>query len=186
MRIALKNLTPTLSLDLTGAEPWLERIYADFPVPGGQAQAPRLTGRLTLALDEAGTVRVHGKLSYAPEVPCNRCGQPLSMPLAIAVDARFLPAELNPAKDPDRKREHNLSRYELDAYYIEDDSVDLEMLINDAVYEELPTHAAHSEGDGTACGKLAEGEEDVQVYGAPPPPEARSPFARLKDLKLPD
>lgn len=170
-KISIHELGPGKTIAVKGDEPWLGRLYKDFPAD--EPPAPRLTGELKLVPSEIGTVRVTGDLAYAPFVPCSRCGASLAWPLAIEVDATFQPEDVNPAP-----KEKNLSPADLDAYYLEGDDVDLEQLVTDLVVTSMPsqTPCAACANSGTAPVY----EDDAGQADKP------NPFAALKGLKLPN
>jgi uncharacterized metal-binding protein YceD (DUF177 family) len=183
MRIHIKELNPDLSVHINGTEAWLERIYADFAnqtsLRHTDLDIPRLSADLELVLEEAGTVRVKGRIQYAPIVDCSRCALGIPWAMKLDVDARFLPAGVNVVQ-----REKNLSRAELDAYYLEDNVVDLESLINDAIHGALPLKLIATTDDGANCRICNVDLTEPQVYGTRQDTET-SPFAALKGLKLP-
>jgi uncharacterized metal-binding protein YceD (DUF177 family) len=164
---------------LRGDEPWLDRLYADFPPPAG-GEAPRLTGPLTLTAEEGGSVHVRGHLAYVPFVACSRCAVPIPWPLDLEVDARFYPEDVNPAP-----REKNLSAADLDAYSLQDGAVDLEEVVNDAVQTGLPSQILLTTEDGDSCRVCKADLTDDRVFGTDEK-EGASPFAALKGLKLPN
>jgi uncharacterized metal-binding protein YceD (DUF177 family) len=182
MLIHSQDLDPSgapTRIEIAGDETWLERIYSDFPAAGGAR--PRLTGTVSLSREAAGSVVVQGSIAFAPEVSCSRCSRFIPWPLRLELSQRYLAVELKHLP-----REKNLSRSDLDAYYLEDGAVDLETLINDAVQTELPSTFVPEREDGAACrvckadlsAALVYGKKETQA-GAP-----ASPFAALKDLKL--
>lgn len=186
MKISINDIDPRFDLNIQGNEPWLARLYEDFPVESGPK--PVLKGDLRLTSEEGGSILVTGQLSYAPMLGCSRCDKPIGWPLDLKVDVRFYPAGVNEAP-----REKNLSRAELDAYYIEDAAVDVEVLINDTVQTGLPSRILVTSKDGKACGICKDDLTIDQVYGTPADGGAvkkgdskpESPFAALKGLKLP-
>lgn len=182
MRINLLDLNPDLAVDITGNEPWLARIYADFPVPVTQdgAPAPLLTGHLKVALEAGGSVKVVGSIQYAPLVPCSRCDIRIPWPMNITVKARFVPDGINP-----QSREKNLTRAELDAYYLEGDEADLEQLVNDLVQTALPTQVIAATDDEANCRICGDDLLAAVVYGHAERPAEASPFAQLATLKDP-
>lgn len=186
MKISINDLNPSRRLPISGSETWLARLYGDFPAPEGSA--PPITGELELTRDDGGCVTVTGALNYAPFLPCSRCAKPLPWPLRMEVEARYYPEDVNPAP-----REKNLSKADLDAYYLIDHAVDLEELVNDAVQTALPSQILSVDGNGENCAVCQEDVSTPYVYiedetkkpGAEPDEKA-SPFAVLKGLKLPN
>ena len=179
MRIHIDELRPARTLALAGDEPWLDRIYTDFPAPAGEA-APRLTGELQLRREEGGSVLVTGRIDYAPFVGCSRCDRLINWPLGLPVEARFLPETAN-----DQPKEKNLSRADLDAYYLENYEVDVEGLLNDVIQTALPIAPVPATEDGDACRICSADLTGERVYGDGDDEEASaSPFSVLKGLKL--
>jgi uncharacterized metal-binding protein YceD (DUF177 family) len=192
MRVHLRELTPTKTIVLKGDETWLAGLYGDFPLSNPKT-AP-LTGSLTLDLEESGSVQVTGTLQFGPTVPCSRCEKTLSWPLAIEVDARYLPptGEALP-------RDKTLKASEVESYYLEYQEVDLEALVNDVVQTSLPTRYVQENEDGTAClpcgadltvdhlwsSESADGPKSSERAPAKAAKDgAPNPFEVLKDLKL--
>lgn len=177
MRIPLTDLNRPKILTLKGDEDWLGRLYADFPLGRDRA----LVGTLTLEAGPGGEVSVRGKVEFAPTVACSRCAKSIPWPLAIDVDARFLPE-----RGPETKREITLTGADLDAYYIEHGAVDVEQLLNDVVQTELPLQLVRANEAGDEC-LICHADLDRElVYGAQEQAQEKpaSPFAALKDLKL--
>jgi uncharacterized metal-binding protein YceD (DUF177 family) len=181
MKIHTRELHPELELDVKGDEPWLARIYGDFPVPSG-AEIPKITGQVQLRLEEAGTVVARGELSYAPFVHCSRCELPIPWPLALSLNVRYSPAFASETRDK------TLSRAELDEYFLQDDQLDLEELINDTVQTSLPSRLSPLNEEGTACSICHQSVSGELVYGRPEETAKgkESPFARLlQDVQVP-
>ncbi len=179
MRISIRDLNPSLSLKIAGTEPWLARLYADFPL----AEAP-LTGQLEVTYDDgAGTVAVTGHVDYQPTLECARCAKGIPWAFSLDVDAQFVAAELKP-----QDKELNLSESDLDTYYLEDDAVDLEQLLNDVVQTAVPARAVKSNEDETQCLVCEEDLTTTRLYSSDPTvadAKPESPFAALKGLKVP-
>ena len=179
MRVALAELNPSLSVTIAGNEAWLDQIYSDFPLI--QDERPRLSGALRLVKEEAGTVLVTGSFDYAPIVNCSRCDKGISWPLHVRVNQRFLPADLMVVE-----REMNLKEGDLEAYYVQDETVDIEGLLNDLVQTSLPMRLVYTSEDGSSCLTCKADLTDELLYGEAPKlaDAVESPFAKLKDLKL--
>ncbi len=173
MRIHVTDIAPEAKLAITGDEPWLKKLYEDFPVED-DGPAPKLTGSLVLRREEGGSIKVTGHLEYAPMVSCSRCTKPILWPLAVEVEERFLPAAANPMR-----RDMNLSSADLDAYYLEEQQVDVEGLINDLVQTELPLRLTPAEDNGS-CRVCHADVSDERVFGQGQ--AEGSPFAVLKQL----
>jgi uncharacterized metal-binding protein YceD (DUF177 family) len=184
MHIHSSEIAPEKHLIIAGDEAWLDSIYADFAA-GGDLKPRRLTGELHLFREEGGSVRVSGQLAFTPMISCSRCAKNIPWPLALAVDVRFLPV----AEDLGL-REKNLSRAELEAYYLEGGLVDIGGLVNDLIQTELPARAVASTDDGKACRICLADLTTEQVFGSTElggqsqARETANPFAALKSLKL--
>lgn len=181
MKIAVGNLDQELTLNVRGDEPWLERIYADFPTDTGDR--PRITGALTILREGEEGALVRGRLSYAPHLACSRCAELVALPLSLTIEARFLPESLNPDLADNWRRERNLSRAELDAYYVVAGEIDLEEVLNDAIQAEIPSTYVPTADDGHSCLVAQDGVPGTLVFGQDREDEDSSPFAALKKLK---
>jgi uncharacterized metal-binding protein YceD (DUF177 family) len=182
MRVHLFDLKPSKQLQILGTEPWLDKIYADFPATEpGSKERPHITGTLTLMLEESGSVLVTGHIDFAPVVSCTRCDLGIAWPLHFDLTTRFLTDPVN----EDATRERLLTTAELDAYYLEADEVDLEQLINDTVQTGIPAHILATTDDGANCRVCLADLTEPQAYGERDTGEA-SPFAALRGLKLPN
>jgi len=184
MRIHVRDLTDKLTLALTGDEDWLARIYGDFPTPPGpHAVKPKISGNLSIDLEEAGTVVVEGRLAFAPLVPCARCDLGIPWPLDLKIRTRFYPEDTGAGP-----KERTLSRHELDAYYLENDEVDVEQLVNDLVQTAVPAFVDASDEDGPKCPACGDKPAEDEAFEAPKTSGLKSPFeallGNLKDLKL--
>lgn len=181
MKIAVGNLDHDLTVQVRGDEPWLARIYADFPTDIGDQ--PRITGTLTVLREGEDGALVRGQLSYAPHIACSRCAEPVALPLSLTVEARFLPESLNPDLADNWRRERNLSRADLDAYYVVAGEVDLEEVLNDAIQAEIPSAYVPTADDGHSCLVAHDDVTGTRVFGQDRDDEDSSPFAALKKLK---
>ncbi len=178
MKININAINPTLVVDITGKEPWLANIYADYFSKDDKDHA-LLTGKIKLQASEAGTFGVTGDLKFVPTLPCSRCDSRLNWPLAVAIDLRYLPELTNSLE-----KEKNLTSADLEAYYIDEGRIDLEVLVNDMINDAVPLHVQHTkEGDTNCltCGKELSGDK---IWSSQD--EKSSPFAALKGLKLPN
>jgi uncharacterized metal-binding protein YceD (DUF177 family) len=181
MKIPVGDVKPELMLTLSGEEPWLGRIYADLNQPlaklGEKASSAKIAGTLTLILEPAGTVIVSCKLTYEPSLPCARCDKILQWPLKLNFQTRFF----EPQPDEFAEKDKNLSKDELDVYYLDDEGVDVEMVINDAIQTALPSYLVQTTEDGDHCRICLDKLGDVSFED--PAGANLSPFAALKNLK---
>ena len=148
---------------------------------------PSLTGHLHLRLEEAGTVQVRGRINYQPYVTCGRCLEPSQINIEQEIAVRFRPMFEGELECRDRE----LALADLDDYFIAEDAVDLETLVNDTVQTAVPTHPTCKAMSGSPCKDLPEEstlteETTIQVYGKSPRQGAEGnvlPFAALKNFK---
>ena len=180
MRLTLNEIREGTTVVIRGDEAWLEQIYSGFPLVDADGVRPMLTAKLDLRLEAAGSVSVTGVVNYVPRVNCSRCDKVLPWPLRVEVSTRFLPEQLN-----ETPKEKNLSRDDLEVYFLQDDAVDLELLLNDSVQTALPTAYLPVADDERSCRVCHADTAGEQVYAGTTEPEEASPFAVLKGLKLP-
>lgn len=180
MKIAVKDLTDEMLLELQGNEIWLERLYADFAQ--GPGERPKLTGTLKISTEAGGGVLVRGQLNYQPLIACARCDRDVPLPLSITLESRVLPPSANPDLAENSQRDRLLSRDELDVYFLIDGCVDLEVLINDAIQTEVPMRYVPVADDGKTCRICVGDLSQALVYGDGQ--KANSPFSKLEALKL--
>jgi uncharacterized metal-binding protein YceD (DUF177 family) len=173
MKINIHSINPTLVLEVTGNEAWLKNIYAEYQ-RHGEGRKP-LTGSIKLHEEEAGTYLVTGELAMTAVLPCDLCERGLAMPVKMTLNTRYLPGLTNTIE-----KEKNLSRSDLDAYYIEDEQIDLEELLNDSINDTLPTRLTCPPKDGLTC--TGKDVKDDRAWSSRD--EKDSPFAALKGLKL--
>jgi uncharacterized metal-binding protein YceD (DUF177 family) len=174
MKVKLIDIDPRFSTEITGTEPWLLNIYANFPMPVA-GEAPKLSGVIELEnVADGSAIRATGKIEYAPVVPCDRCGEPLIWPIDLRLDNYFQP-------EPDFSgKNRSLSASELEQYYYKDnDFVDLEELINDQLHMNLPSRVTCEHQTGRLCAPELD-EESAGDLGR------KKPFAVLANLKLDD
>jgi len=175
MKIKVSNLKEPQELIISGQEPWLEALYAPFPHP----PAAPLTGQLRIRKDSAGFVYVTGDISCTPTLECSRCLSQMPWPVSTHIDACFRPG----LSDVLRERDINLSRDDLDLYFIEAGEVDLECLLNDCLQTAIPYQTFCESLPGKHCDLDHSKLPGDQVYGVPDE-ETSSPFAVLQNLKL--
>ena len=180
MRISVTDLDLDKTISLSGTEAWLAPIYAAFPLgDAGREVATQLTGTIKLHLEEGGSVSVTGSLNYTPVLNCGRCEKGIPFPLAMTIDVRYMPSALSVAE-----RELNLTEADLDAYFLEDDAVDVEGLIIDTIHLAIPTRLVLTKPDAKTCAVCGIDLSADRLYGSHGDKPERSPFAVLKDLKL--
>lgn len=175
-----KNLATPQTLAIKGDEPWLNVVYDAFPPPPG-VDAPQLTGSLTAVQVSGGTAsQVEGSLRYSPYVDCSTCGKSLVCALDIPVNAIFQPepAELS------QKKVHNLSSHELDEYYfVGEEALDIESLVNDAVHMEVPSRPTCSSVSNQSCTRQLAAKGKVWSSKPDAVDETPNPFGALAEWK---
>lgn len=178
MKIKVSHVNARTVLAVKGDEPWLAQIYQSFATGDG-LPVPPLTGQIVYAPDAAGGVNVDGDLAFTPFLACGRCDRSLTWDLScrFAVTYRLVaPAE--PGRDKD------LVADELDHYFIEDDGIDLELLVNEQLQLLVPAMPVRRDDKGENCLDCGAAVGSPFVAGSSGAKVTVSPFARLKDLKI--
>ncbi len=178
MRLKTDDLREVLTIDIRGDESWLRDIYSSFGQKEGQDQA-KITGRLTVTPADYGVFYVRGQITYAPFVHCGRCEDLIPWQIDRRLDARFLTPY-----DDGEDEEKDLTPEDLDDYYIENKEINIEPLVNDLIQTALPSRLIQTTADGKACAICLEDVQTPLVFEQQTSEEA-SPFAVLKNLKLP-
>lgn len=186
MKLSTKDLREAKTIEIQGQEPWLGEIYSSF-----QGNESPLTGRIVVKPEAYGVFDVKGKIDYTPVVECSRCSESIGYPIHRDVDVRFIDRDAAEegldieGVDDDENIERELDSEDLDTYYISaNGELDIEMVINDFVQTALPTRVTCSLVDKT-CGLSLQNEESGLVHKDQADVDT-SPFAALKNLKLPD
>jgi uncharacterized metal-binding protein YceD (DUF177 family) len=96
------------------------------------------------------------------------------VPLKTEITATF-----RPEYQENAPREMSLSAEDLDVYFIESGTVDLEVLVNDSLQCAIPSHIQCDHSAGRTC----DAGDDSLVYSDSKDFQADSPFAVLKNLK---
>lgn len=119
----------------------------------------------------AGKVEVKGELQVTAAHPCERCGEDVPLALVAAVDLAFLPSSHAPAAH----HELELEAEDLDVGYYDDDTLDVEDLVCEAIALEMPSRVVCE--DREACdGRTARLLAERGAAGSP----GDHPFAALK------
>lgn len=172
MKLSVNSIKFPHKVVIASDAPWLKLIASDL-CPSSPEKAG-IHGELSLNSDSAGFIKVVGQLSADAILPCDRCGKDVTFPLQTAITATFRPEYRENAP-----REMTLSAEDLEVYFIENGTVDLEILVNDALQCAIPTHVQCESDDGASC----DDDGDSLVYKDSQDFEAVSPFAVLKNLK---
>jgi uncharacterized metal-binding protein YceD (DUF177 family) len=175
MRISTNLINDNYVLTMTNNDPWLSRIATDLAPTS--PQSAEINGQLALHRDQAGFVHVTGSVSAQALLPCDRCGQVVTMPLTAEITAKFRPpfASVTP-------REMALSQEDMDTYFLENDCVDIEQLINDAVQCAIPSQIRCTASPECQGPETTDGSDEL-VYADQVADDAESPFAVLKDFQ---
>lgn len=176
MQIKVPHLLQATTIHLTGAEPWLASIYSLFAK--GSEPVPALSGWLKCEPEVGGTVRVTGSLSFMPAIGCGRCDRLIPWDLSTEFNVQYRRESTEP-------RDRDLQSEELDIYFIENDSLDLEMLVNEQVQLMVPSVALRRDPAGKTCmicgidvsSPLVAQTRGAEAFG--------NPFAKLQQLRSP-
>ncbi|SMF47128.1 YceD family protein [Pseudobacteriovorax antillogorgiicola] len=178
MKVSLEDLqASSKTIEIQGDEEWLQPLYKSFVgKPGSQL----LTGTIEIKSEGYGYASIEGELNYTPLVPCSRCADPISWPLSRKLEARFKPSdEMATASEVD------LIAEDFDYYYVEDNQVDIQQVIIDAIMTSLPSQLVQRSDDGKSCRVCGKDISADEVYRSKSK-EDESPFAILKNLNLPN
>jgi uncharacterized protein len=146
---------------------------------------PRLTelhgpqqGRLRAELllkNREGNVEVTGRLLAEVVAPCQRCLEPVPLPLDEAVRVALAP-RTGYARQPDDVR---LGSGELEVSFYDGEELDLLNLVEDEVLLLIPDTVAEEDETGRClvCGKLVD-----ELFQAPSDAKEDHPFAPLKRM----
>ena len=178
MKIKLEDLQNPKTVSVTGDEDWLSEIYQSFLKHKGEYA--KLTGTLEVSLQGYGYAKVEGTINYEPKVPCSRCADPIIWPINKTFSAKFKPKD-----EMAEASEVELIAEDLDYYYIENDSIDIQQILLDTVVTSLPSQLVKKCTKNQECQICGISLKDDEVYRTKSK-EEESPFAILKNLKLPN
>jgi uncharacterized metal-binding protein YceD (DUF177 family) len=122
---------------------------------------------------------VRGEVNYRPWLSCSRCGDLVPWDVAAKIDVIYQESPEHVAS----KREHSLSRGELDEYYFENGCVNLEELLNDTIQMEIPDHVVPCDAEGKRCQVCGIDLGDDQVFGSGAAETKANPFEALRGLR---
>lgn len=182
MKILLDNIEQEQTITINGKEAWLDRIYSDFS--DDPSDPALITGQLKVTREADDGALIEGQLAFAPAIPCSRCTQAIKLELNLKISTRFYPEIDNPDRAENWRRERNLSRAELDAYYIHQGEMDLEEVVNDSVYAQIPSSFIPESNDQHPCIADQTDARGIRVFGKQQSQHEASPFGALKDIKL--
>ena len=188
MKVQIKDMREPKLIDIKGDEPWLTEIYASFLANEGLG----LKGQVKITPEQYGLYTVEGTIEYVPIVGCSRCQREIPWPIHKSVSVRFIDRVAAEAEfeiegeEDDDMLERDLVPEDLDTYYLTPTGeIDVEMVINDIVQTALPTRLIVLNTDGKTCRICLENVEAPLVFKDAMDIDT-SPFAVLKNLKLPD
>ena len=169
MNVCIDTITNSKTFEFNGSEEWLENFYEAFPTK----KENKLTGSVTLTPDEYEHCAVSGTVDFQVEIKCTRCTAPISHTIDNSFSMLF-----RPAKYDLNANEVELSSGELEANYMnEKNEIDLCQLLIDHVNDATP--------DFQHCSKCAKKSFEGPIYKSEND-DKLNPFAKLKDLKLPN
>jgi len=178
MIVPLHSLKPTLKIAVQGLEPWLDKIYATFPVPSGKPK-PLIQASVALTRNElTGDVEASGQLTFTPFVNCSRCAEFIPWPVTTDLNARFL------NKAPPDGGVADLDEEALDEYYFQGDTLDIEPLLNERIQMAVPMQTIRLSDDKTSCLDCGLTVGDDRVYGDDTDRKPPSPFSVLAAVKV--
>lgn len=181
MRIKSSQILTQCRIQLSGTEPWLDSIYADFRATDVPSHSAPITGYIDLSPNEKGGISVQGAIEYTPIVGCARCDKSIPWPISVQIGTIVEPATAEPLA-----RDLNLKEDELESYHLDiNDEFDIEMIINDAIQTAIPSQFLAYSENGKDCKICNLDLSGTKVYSVGES-EAKSPFAALKKLKIQD
>jgi uncharacterized metal-binding protein YceD (DUF177 family) len=185
MKLKAEDLRSPKTIPITGDEPWLGLIYESFDIKGAVPPERRITGSLTIIPSNYGLYQIEGAVQFTPTVACSRCEDRIPWEISRKIKVRYL--EQAPLEeDAEEEIERELEPSDMDAYYIDAQGmIDLEIVINDFIQTALPTRLVKTASDGKSCLICHKDVSEKAVFKDEIKPE-QSPFAVLKNLKLPE
>lgn len=175
MKIDVTQLAENLTIEISGNEEWLSKIYSSFPHPKNESK-PLITGKVLVRVDNPTYIQISGSVDYSPFLECDRCSTPIRWPMSEAIDVILL------REKPQFEEEADLEEDELNEYFMEDGRhFDLEIAINDSLQTARPSRVILEEGH-TEC--VSSSEMEDQPFASSKNSDASNPFAALKDMQL--
>lgn len=169
MKIDIKTIRDSKTVELKGDEDWLKDFYKAFP----SKNTYKLTGSLTLRPDDYEHCEVSGTVNYKAIIACTHCTAPIEHEVKAAIKMLY-----RPSKYDLNANEVELSSGELEANYMsENDEIELCQLLIDFMNDQIP--------DFVRCQKCVEDKDKGPIYKSEND-EKLNPFAKLKDLKFPN
>ena len=147
MKISTKNLLTKITIAILGNEEWLSTIYKTFTVdnkiPG------TATGSVTIMPEpEYDRYLLEGHFEFSPMVSCNLCSLPIAWPLTLKFSVYFK----NQPKTLDLPvRDRQLTKEELDQYFVENQAIDLEQFLNEQIHLSIPIRTVKASEDESHC-----------------------------------
>jgi len=180
MKLKAEDLRSPKTITITGDEPWLGLIYESFNLTKPQEDR-RITGSLTVTPSAYGLYQIDGEVSFTPMVSCSRCEDFIPWEITRKIKVRYL--DQGPIEEDEVERD--LEPSDMDAYYLEDGYLNLEVVVNDFIQTALPSRTVKTSADGKSCLICHKDVSDRVAFQDEVKPEP-SPFAVLKNLKLPE
>jgi uncharacterized protein len=147
----------------------LDLSQFEFSLP----QPPRVTGRVTNIAQE---LRVQGSLQATLSAECDRCLEPVTLPVANDFDLYYLPADAQ----ADKSGETELLERDLDFSFYENERIDLDELVLEQLELSLPIRILCQEDCKGLCAQCGT-NLNVESCDCPPPLDPR--WQALAELK---
>lgn len=144
MEIRVRELTKERVIKVTGEEPWLSKIYDSFAEPP-EGIKPKINSIIELKFCEEGEISLKGHLTYQPYVRCSRCDDLIPWDIDVEFDVIFKEAK------PIDQKNYQLTKEELDIYFIENGVIDLELFLNEQVMLAIPSRTRPQQDENNRC-----------------------------------
>jgi uncharacterized metal-binding protein YceD (DUF177 family) len=183
MLVKVVGLTEPTTIEISGGEPWLDRIYTSFGLNPLASEHP-IKGNLTISPEHDLGFLVEGRVVFQAPVDCSRCGKDITWPISEDINV-FYSANSPDKKDKSENGINNLSSDDLDDYRLEDESINLEILINEFIQLAIPNRKVLVD-ENDNCQICLMDLSDETVFGQDTSVDlSENPFGKLKGLKFP-
>lgn len=183
MKIRVAQIRDSVSHDIKGDEKWLASLYESFAIARDgtrRDKCPTMAAKIRLEVIPGDVIKVSGNVKFAPPISCGRCGDDIIWP----VDSNFeVYYEKDFPIDPEQ-REVDLKPGELDRYYVENGTIDIESLLNEIVHLDIPLSNIRASEDGSSCLVCHADLSDPVVYEEEGQTRTESPFKVLASRNL--
>ncbi len=175
MKINISTLKAQSSLTFSGDESWLKEIYAEFPY----VKEEKITAEVLLTDKTESGIEVEGNINFNPPLECGRCQDPIPWPINIDFKVLYRPESATPHYEPNQ--EVDLTKADLDQYYIENNEIDLGQLVAELVFLEVPTSCVKADETNSAC-YFCKKDLNKPTWHQSKSDEPSGPFAELSKL----